>query len=79
MEASMTPALHITIVSLSILLLLSVYIVWSMIRLRKLQEHIDMIHNFVRFKAKLELARDNPSDMMSLYRDYIDADEGGIA
>ena len=75
----MTPHLHITIVSLAILFIVSVYIVWSMIKLRKLQEHIDMIHNFVRFKAKLELARDNPSDMMSLYRDYIDADDGGIA
>lgn len=75
----MTPHLHITIASLSILLILSIYIAWSMIKLRKLQRHIDMIHDFVRFKAKLELARDNPSDMMTLYRDYIDADDGGIA
>tara|TARA_Y100000004_G_C8935936_1_gene422068 strand:+ start:1495 stop:1722 length:228 start_codon:yes stop_codon:yes gene_type:complete len=75
----MTPHLHITIVSLSILLILGVYIAWSIIRLRKLQQHIDMIHDFVRFKAKLELARDNPSDMMILYRDYIDAEDGGLA
>lgn len=75
----MTPHLHITIVSLAILLILGVYIAWSMIRLRKLQQHIDMIHDFVRFKAKLELARDNPSDMMILYRDYIDAEDGGLA
>ena len=75
----MTPHLHITIVSLSLLALISFYIAWSMIRLRKLQRHIDMIHDFVRFKAKLELARDNPSDMMTLYRDYIEADDGGMA
>ena len=75
----MTPHLHTTIVSLSILLILGVYIAWSIIRLRKLQQHIDMIHDFVRFKAKLELARDNPSDMMILYRDYIDAEDGGLA
>tara|TARA_B100001939_G_C16914805_1_gene606384 strand:+ start:1122 stop:1349 length:228 start_codon:yes stop_codon:yes gene_type:complete len=75
----MTPHLHITIASLSLLSLFSFYVAWSLIKLRNMQSHIDAIHDFVKFKAKLELARDNPSDMMTLYRDYIDADDGGIA
>ena len=70
----MTPHLHITIVSLSLLALISFYIAWSMYKLRQLKEHIDAIHDFVRFRSELELARGNPSKAISLYRDYIEGD-----
>ena len=70
----MTPHLHITIVSLSLLTLITFYIAWSMYKLRELKQHIDAIHDFVKFKSELELARGNPSKALSLYRDYIEGD-----
>ncbi len=74
MEASMTPHLHITIASLSLLSLFSFYVAWSLIKLRNMQSHIDAIHDFVKFKSELDLVKGDPSKAISLYRDYIEGD-----
>ena len=74
MEFTMSPHLHITIVSLSLLALITFYIAWSMYKLRELKQYIDAIHDFVKFKSELDLVRGNPSKAISLYRDYIEGD-----
>ena len=70
----MNPHLHITIVGLALLVLFGTYIMWSMRKLYNLDHHINMIEDFVKFKAQLDLAKNNPTKMVELYKDYIDAE-----
>ena len=68
----MSPHLHITIVGLACLALYAAVIVWTLYKLKKQTEQIDLIEDFVKFNAKLSIAKDDPREMMELYNDYQD-------
>ena len=70
----MSPLVHTTIIGLALLLLFAGYMTWSIRKLYNLNNHINMIEDFVKYKAKLDLAKNNPSKMMTLYKNYM---EGG--
>ena len=70
----MTPHLHITIVGLALLLLFAGYMTWSICKLYNLNNHINMIEDFVKYKARLDLAKNNPSKMVTLYEEYIEGE-----
>lgn len=70
----MSPHLHTTIIGLALLLLFAGYMTWSIRKLYNLNNHINMIEDFVKYKAKLDLAKNNPSKMMTLYKNYMEGE-----
>ena len=66
----MSPHLHITIVGLAFLALYAAVILWTLYKIKKHKEHIQLIEDFVKFNAELSIAKNSPQKMMELYNDY---------
>ena len=70
MEASMSPHTHITIVALLLLTLCTVFIMWTLYKMKRMTAHIHFIEDFVKFYAELAIAQNNPQKMVDVYNDY---------
>lgn len=68
----MSPHLHITIVGLALLSLNATFIVWTVYKMKGMTAHLQLLEDFVKLNAELNLAKDSPQKMIDLYNEYIE-------